>query len=83
MERLNESGGPTIFVGDGLSDKYAATYADMVFAKDMLAAYCDERNISYTRYDNLATVAKRLEELLARPGAAIPRAFPGKVLPTA
>jgi 2-hydroxy-3-keto-5-methylthiopentenyl-1-phosphate phosphatase len=64
MERLNTTGGPSIFVGDGLSDRYAAARADLVFAKDDLAAYCDEQTISYTPYESLATIAERLEHLL-------------------
>jgi 2-hydroxy-3-keto-5-methylthiopentenyl-1-phosphate phosphatase len=64
MERLNTTGGPAIFVGDGLSDRYAAARADLVFAKDDLAAYCDEQAIPYTPYESLATIAERLEHLL-------------------
>jgi 2-hydroxy-3-keto-5-methylthiopentenyl-1-phosphate phosphatase len=64
MELLNTTGGPTIFVGDGLSDKYAVARADLVFAKDTLAAHCDEQAISYTPYDNLAAIARRLDRLL-------------------
>jgi 2-hydroxy-3-keto-5-methylthiopentenyl-1-phosphate phosphatase len=62
MARLNTTGGPAIFVGDGLSDRYAAACADTVFAKDLLAAYCDERAISYTLYDTLATIARWVED---------------------
>jgi 2,3-diketo-5-methylthio-1-phosphopentane phosphatase len=64
MEALNTTGGRTIFVGDGLSDKYAAARADLVFAKDSLAAYCDAQALSYAPYDNLATIARRLDHLL-------------------
>jgi len=64
MERLNTTGGPAIFVGDGLSDRYAAARADLVFAKDDLAAYCEEQTISYTPYESLATIAEHLEHLL-------------------
>jgi 2,3-diketo-5-methylthio-1-phosphopentane phosphatase len=64
MERLNTLGGPTIFVGDGLSDRYAAARADLVFAKNELAAYCDEQTIPYTPYESLATIAERLGRLL-------------------
>lgn len=64
MERLNDAGGPTVFIGDGLSDKYAAAHADLVFAKDALATYCDEQTISYTPYDDLASIARRLDHLL-------------------
>ncbi len=64
MASLNTHGAPTIFVGDGLSDRYAAAYADLVFAKGKLAEYCDERAIPYTLCDNLTTVAARLDALL-------------------
>jgi 2-hydroxy-3-keto-5-methylthiopentenyl-1-phosphate phosphatase len=64
MDLLNTTGGRTIFVGDGLSDKYAAERADLVFAKDTLAAYCDRQAIPYASYDNLSTIARRLDRLL-------------------
>jgi 2-hydroxy-3-keto-5-methylthiopentenyl-1-phosphate phosphatase len=69
MSRLNPNARITIFVGDGLSDRYAAGCADVVFAKDALAAYCDERAIAYTPYDNLVTVSRRLFYYAERSGA--------------
>jgi len=65
MSLLNHAGGPAIFVGDGLSDKYAALNADLVFAKDKLATYCREQEIKYLEYENLAEVAAQIEELLS------------------
>ncbi|HVS21415.1 MAG TPA: MtnX-like HAD-IB family phosphatase, partial [Pyrinomonadaceae bacterium] len=56
MSLLNRANAPTIFVGDGLSDKYAAASADFVFAKDGLAAYCEEQQIAHARYSNLTNV---------------------------
>jgi 2-hydroxy-3-keto-5-methylthiopentenyl-1-phosphate phosphatase len=64
MDLLNTTGGRTIFVGDGLSDKYAAERADLVFAKNALAVYCDRQALPYAAYDNLATIARRLDRLL-------------------
>jgi 2,3-diketo-5-methylthio-1-phosphopentane phosphatase len=64
MERLNPAGGPMVFVGDGLSDKHAARRADLVFAKDALAAFCDQHAIAYAPYDHLLTVAQSLDRLL-------------------
>jgi 2,3-diketo-5-methylthio-1-phosphopentane phosphatase len=72
MSLLNRHGGPTIFVGDGLSDKYAATAADLVFAKDKLATFCSEREIAHRQYRNLADVAEQLDSLL-RSNAVIER----------
>src|SRR5215471_12220261 len=57
MAALNPAGAPSIFVGDGLSDRYAAAVADVVFAKDKLAAYCAEQGIAFHRYETLADVA--------------------------
>jgi 2-hydroxy-3-keto-5-methylthiopentenyl-1-phosphate phosphatase len=77
MDMLNKAGAPAIFVGDGLSDRYAAMAADLVFAKDKLADFCERRPIAYTPYDGLATIARKLEERL-RPGKRVRRAVPGK-----
>jgi 2,3-diketo-5-methylthio-1-phosphopentane phosphatase len=58
MAAVNPSGAPSIFVGDGLSDRYAAASADVVFAKDKLAAFCGEQGIAFHRYETLADVAE-------------------------
>jgi 2-hydroxy-3-keto-5-methylthiopentenyl-1-phosphate phosphatase len=75
MERLNGAHRPMVFVGDGLSDKYAAAHADIVFAKHALAGYCDEHAISYTPYDTLTTIARQLDRLFrsSRPFERIPQ----------
>jgi 2-hydroxy-3-keto-5-methylthiopentenyl-1-phosphate phosphatase len=64
MQALNPSGGPTVFVGDGLSDRYAAAAADVVFAKDKLAVYCAEQGIPHVRYASLADVAAYMDEAM-------------------
>ena len=58
MAALNPAGAPSIFVGDGLSDRYAAGVADIVFAKDKLEVYCAEQGIAFHRYETLAAVAE-------------------------
>lgn len=73
MKNLNPHGAPTVFVGDGLSDRYAARAADLVFAKKGLAKYCAAENIEFSAYENLSDVAAGIAELacekefLARP----------------
>jgi 2,3-diketo-5-methylthio-1-phosphopentane phosphatase len=62
MRDLNPEGRAVIFVGDGLSDRYAAAAADLVFAKDKLAAYCVERNIAHVPFKSLSDVAVNLNE---------------------
>jgi 2-hydroxy-3-keto-5-methylthiopentenyl-1-phosphate phosphatase len=80
MERLKPAGALTVFVGDGISDRYAAACADIVFAKDKLATFCDDRSIPYTLYDTLAEVANGIERFL---GAGLPprRSLSGKAFP--
>jgi 2-hydroxy-3-keto-5-methylthiopentenyl-1-phosphate phosphatase len=80
MERLNAAGAVTVFVGDGLSDRYAATCANVVFAKDKLAAFCKNASIPCTPYDTLATVAEGIERLLGA-GLRLPRSLSGKAFP--
>ena len=64
MKNLNPNNAPTIFVGDGLSDRYAARAADTVFAKKGLAKYCTAENIKFAPYQNLGEVAEKITELL-------------------
>jgi 2-hydroxy-3-keto-5-methylthiopentenyl-1-phosphate phosphatase len=63
MDWLNPDGASTIFVGDGLSDRYAATNANLVFGKN-LGSYCREHGITYVGYTDLGEIAPQLEELL-------------------
>ncbi len=65
MRLLNKTNAPAIFVGDGLSDRYAVESADLVFAKDGLAAYCAENSIEHTPYQTLGDVASYLDRWLA------------------
>lgn len=64
MAALNRGGRLSVFVGDGLSDRYAAEAADLVFAKGTLAAHCRGRGIEHVRYEGLAEVAAYLDEVL-------------------
>jgi 2-hydroxy-3-keto-5-methylthiopentenyl-1-phosphate phosphatase len=65
MRLLNKTNAPCIFVGDGLSDRYAVESADLVFAKDGLAAFCTEQSIEHTPYQNLGEVAAQIDRWLA------------------
>jgi 2-hydroxy-3-keto-5-methylthiopentenyl-1-phosphate phosphatase len=81
MQRLSAAGAVTVFVGDGMSDQYAATCANVVFAKDKLAAFCDNASIPYTPYGTLAAVAEGIERLLGA-GLRLPPSLAGKVFPS-
>lgn len=55
-----------VYVGEGYSDRCPAQYADIVFAKDELQKFCQEKNISYFLYNSFDDIVKRLEELLSK-----------------
>jgi 2-hydroxy-3-keto-5-methylthiopentenyl-1-phosphate phosphatase len=42
-----------IYIGDGLSDRYAAKTADIVFAKDELMDYLNDNNVKFIQFSNL------------------------------
>ena len=65
MRLLNPASAPAIFVGDGLSDRFAVACADLVFAKSELARYCRRHDIEHISYTNLSEVADRLNVWLA------------------
>jgi HAD superfamily phosphoserine phosphatase-like hydrolase len=50
----------TIFVGDGTSDRLVAPHADILFATDELARWCDDNGVSYQPFLSLGEVAARL-----------------------
>jgi len=65
MRLLNKTNAPAIFVGDGFSDRYAVESADLVFAKEGLAEYCNEQSIEHTPYRSLGDVAAHIDRWLA------------------
>jgi 2-hydroxy-3-keto-5-methylthiopentenyl-1-phosphate phosphatase len=46
----------TVFVGDGLSDRCGARAADVVYARDDLAAWCTREGIPFHPYETFADV---------------------------
>ena len=65
MRQHTPEGSAIVFVGDGLSDRYAAAAADLVFAKDRLAEYCVAQNIAHVPFTDLLDVAIHLNERFA------------------
>jgi 2,3-diketo-5-methylthio-1-phosphopentane phosphatase len=65
MRCLNRAGTQAVFVGDGLSDRYAAESADIIFAKGKLVDYCRTHGVAHVAYEDLGKVATYLESLLA------------------
>lgn len=57
---------PAIFIGDGLSDRFAAQDAHLVFAKKSLAEFCLNENLPHINYRNLKQVAENLRDAFER-----------------
>ena len=51
------------FVGDGVSDRFGARYADVTFAKDELAEHCRRASIPFLAYEDFDDVRTSLEGL--------------------
>jgi 2-hydroxy-3-keto-5-methylthiopentenyl-1-phosphate phosphatase len=60
------------FVGDGVSDRYAAAHADTVFAKDHLAIVCDREGIPFLPWTTFVDVTTWLTELAVDPARLVP-----------
>jgi len=60
MRRVRGQNRPVIFIGDGLSDRFAVGEADVVFARDKLLAYCQEHGLACTPFETFGEVEKQL-----------------------
>jgi 2,3-diketo-5-methylthio-1-phosphopentane phosphatase len=55
-----------VHVGDGMSDACVAEHADIVFAKDSLAAYCTRERIPHHPFTTLFDVMRILKDKISR-----------------
>lgn len=60
IEGLRQEGSLIVYFGDGFSDRAAAHAADVLYAKDTLAAYCDEVGLQYRRFSTFDDVLRDL-----------------------
>src|SRR6185369_13667634 len=77
MRAVLEAPGPVAFVGEGDSDRFGALYADIVFAKDALVAWCERDGVPFVPWEDFDDVRSRLEAALSLPGAVAPERCPG------
>jgi 2-hydroxy-3-keto-5-methylthiopentenyl-1-phosphate phosphatase len=55
-----------VYIGDGISDFCPAEHADIIFAKEQLAAYCNEHRLPHYPFKTLSDVARQLRLLIAK-----------------
>ena len=77
-----EAHGRVAFIGEGQTDRYGALYADVVFAKDALPAYCEADGVPYLAWEHFDDVRAALEGLETVPGPVAPVVCPGWTLPS-
>jgi 2,3-diketo-5-methylthio-1-phosphopentane phosphatase len=64
IKKLHDGRHPIVFVGDGMSDRFAVEVADIVFAKRHLLAYCRENGIACHAFESFRDVTATLASLL-------------------
>jgi 2-hydroxy-3-keto-5-methylthiopentenyl-1-phosphate phosphatase len=64
IRKVRKKRQPVIFIGDGLSDRFAVEAADVVFAKHELLAYCREHGLACRPFETFGDVQKDLAEFL-------------------
>jgi 2,3-diketo-5-methylthio-1-phosphopentane phosphatase len=69
IARLAPAPRPVIFIGDGLSDRFALEHAQRIFAKRQLLAYCREKGVPCSAFETFHDIAAALE---AEWGASAP-----------
>ncbi len=73
--------GRVAFIGDGVSDRFAALYADIVFAKRELPALCETASVPYLPWTDFDDVRTSLSSGELVPGAPAPILCPGWTRP--
>ena len=65
IRRFSRGRQPVVFVGDGMSDRFAVEVAGVIFAKRQLLAHCRENGIACHPFETFQDVQTGLEKLLA------------------
>jgi len=55
-----KSGKKVLYIGDGITDRCAAEEADILYAKNSLAEYCDTNGLPYVPFKDFKDVIKNL-----------------------
>lgn len=60
--RFAEKGTRSVYIGDGFSDRCGARVADMIFAKDSLARWCETERRDFYHFEDFTAVLALLRE---------------------
>ncbi len=70
IAQIKEESLRIVYIGDGLTDRCPAGYADIVFAKGELADYCTAEGISFHPYRDFDNIADKFASLIAEPATS-------------
>lgn len=56
IEKIKSDKDQVVFVGDGLSDRFAAAESQVIFAKKALLQFCQEQNIPHKAYEGFREI---------------------------
>jgi 2-hydroxy-3-keto-5-methylthiopentenyl-1-phosphate phosphatase len=66
------AGRPVIYIGDGSNDRFGASWADLIFAREELALTCARNNLSYSPWGDFYDIINVTEpELTDREATAL------------
>ncbi len=68
LKQLTDSHDFVVFIGDGLSDRFAARSADLTFAKGKLLQFCQDNQIKHKPYTNFKDIKQWMESELLNLG---------------
>lgn len=66
IRRIGRGYHPVIFIGDGLSDRFAVEESDIVFAKSHLLSYCAKKGIRAQAFEAFAEIQARLQSAVGK-----------------
>jgi 2-hydroxy-3-keto-5-methylthiopentenyl-1-phosphate phosphatase len=67
MRRVRGRNRPVIFIGDGLSDRFAVEEADVVFARDKLLEYCREHRLACSAFETFGEIEQQFFAVSGQP----------------
>jgi 2,3-diketo-5-methylthio-1-phosphopentane phosphatase len=62
IRELGHTHRPIIYVGDGLSDRFAVEECDLILAKRQLLVYCRERGLAYHPFETFGDVQEVVQQ---------------------
>ncbi len=80
IRRVGHNHQPVIFIGDGLSDRFAVEESDLVFAKKQLLAHCHKNHVACMPFESFADIQSTLTTMFGFPASPAHKGKHSKVL---